>query len=115
MSDDVPPYKIEKPAPQRAIVRFADFVDHERLKHHDDELRQLAATTSHVAFDLRTTEHLSSEWIRRLQDFAKQARAAGRVIAFVGVQPTVRKSADLLAASKDLRFVDTLDEVWKIP
>lgn len=115
MSDDVPPYQVERPAPQRAIVRFTDFVDHDRLKHHDDELRTVAETHPHVAIDLRATEFLSSEWVRRLQDLAKQARRAGRVFAFVGVRPTVRKTADLLAASKDLRFVETLDEVWEIP
>ena len=115
MSDEVPPYEIERPTSQRAIVRFTDFVDHERLKRYDDELGEVAETHPHVAIDLRATQHLSSDWIRRLQDLAKQAGRAGRIIAFVGVQPTVRKSADLLAASKDLRFVEAIDEVWEIP
>jgi len=65
--------------------------------------------------DVVATEFLSSEWIRRLQDLTKQARRAGRVVALVGVQPSVRKSADLLAAINDLQLVETIDEVWKIP
>lgn len=115
MSDETPPYQLETPTSGRAIVRFTDFVDHARLKHHDDELRTIVETHPHVAIDLGATEFLSSEWIRRLQDLTKRARLAGRVVALVGVQPGVRKSADLLAAAKDLRFVDTIDEVWKIP
>jgi len=114
MSDDVPPYQVERPASQRAIIRFTDFVDHERLKRYDVELREVTETHQYVAIDLRATEFLSSEWIRRLQDLAKQAKHAGRVIAFVGVRPTVQRSADLLAALKDLRIVETLEEVWKI-
>lgn len=114
MTDEAPPYQVEKPTSQRAIIRFTDFVDHDRLKRHDDELRAIAETHSHVAVDLSATEFLSSEWIRRLQHLAKQARPAGRIFVFVGVKDVVRKSTDLLAASKDLRFAETLDEVWKI-
>lgn len=115
MSDEIPPYQLESLTSGRAIIRFTDFVDHARLKQHDDELRTIVETHPHVAIDLRTTEFLSSEWIRRLQDLTKRAKLAGRIVALVGVQPSVRKSADLLAASKDLQFVETIDEVWKIP
>jgi anti-anti-sigma regulatory factor len=108
------PYEIETHSAQKAIVRFGNFVDHERSKLHDKQLQDTVLTHNHVAIDVSSSEFIGSEWIRKLQDLSKEAKRAGRVLALVGVQPSVRKSSDLLAASKDFIFVATIDDVWKI-
>lgn len=108
------PFRIEQLDGKRAVVQFAPICDHARTKEHEDNLSQLVERADIVAADLSGTTSISSDWLRWLGRLTIKAQQTGKVFAVIGMNETVRSTADVLALGDQLKLAGTIEEVWRL-
>ncbi|HEX4956223.1 MAG TPA: STAS domain-containing protein [Thermoanaerobaculia bacterium] len=107
------PYRIQEDEEQRrAVVWFAVRCDHPRTKALEDQLANLVASYDRVACEVSRTRVMGSDWLRWLARLTARAKAAGKVLALVGMGETLGRTADVLGLQDELVMKAALDEVW---
>ena len=105
------PFHVDEIDAERAVVRFAEYVDHRRTAHRDDELKKAMRQHNKLACDVTSTVEIDSDWLALLADIGVEAKQAGKRVGIVGLSKTLRKSADVLGLTV-LEHYDSVDEVW---
>lgn len=106
------PYTIEKPDEGRVVVHFEQWVSTKCTKERAEALWAGVENADEVAFELTGTELIGSDWWRCIGRLGKKAKRLGKRFVAVGVDPVLRTTADAVAASPSLEFVDSLDKAW---
>ena len=106
------PFCVEEIDSDRAIVRFAEYVDHRRTAKLDDQLRDAMRQHLKLACDLTATVEVDSDWLTLLADITVEANQAGKRVAMVGLSETLQHSADILGLTS-LQLCGSVDEVWQ--
>ena len=110
LPDDVP-FCVQELDKRRAVVRFAEYVDHRRTPELDQQLFDTMRQYQKLACDVRESREIDSDWLTLLADVTVEARQSGKRVALVGLNEALRQSADVLGL-ESLELVDGLDEVW---
>jgi anti-anti-sigma regulatory factor len=111
LPDDVP-FRVEQEGDERAVIRFAEYVDHRRTAELEEKLTTTIRHHQRTACDLRSTIEIDSDWLALLAQLTIEARAAGKRLGLVGLSDTLKRSADVLGLKK-LELFDALEDVWK--
>jgi anti-anti-sigma regulatory factor len=111
LPDDTP-YVVEHLDERRAVVRFAEYVDHRRTRDLEAKLEEVVRAHQRVACDVSACETIDSDWLTLIFDLSVEARQSGKRLALVGLSEVLKKSADILGLAA-LEQVATIEEVWK--
>jgi anti-anti-sigma regulatory factor len=106
------PYTIEQIGPERAIVRFAKFCDHERSGQYEKQLSALVETHDCIACDLSQTQSMKSDWLRWLCRMTLKAKKLDKEFVMVGVSESIKDLADVLAIEDKFSYAETVENVW---
>lgn len=112
LPDDVP-YKVAEKNGDRAVVQFAEYVDHRRTPELEKELLATMRAHRQTACDFTSTVEVDSDWLALLAQITLEARASGKRVGLVGLSDTLKKSADVVGLKKKLDLFDTIEDVWK--
>ena len=111
LADDVP-FEISEVDTQRAIVRFAEHVDHRRTPELESQLEQVLRKHRRVACDVSGCQTIDSDWLTLIHDLTLEARDSGKRWVVVGLGEVLKKSADILGL-EGFDFADSHQEAWQ--
>jgi anti-anti-sigma regulatory factor len=117
MSKDEPlaeerPFDVEELDAERAIARFAEYVDHRRTAALDLKLFEAMRQHKKLACDVSASVEIDSDWLTLMAAVTIEAEQAGKRVGVVGLNAALEKSADILGLDA-LQLFSDLAEVWK--
>lgn len=108
------PFRIEGIDDRHVLVKFARRCDQERTKELEEKLMALLARYDYVGCDLSQTTTILTEWLKWLLVLTVKAHHNGKVLAVIGMNETVRKTADYTGVKEGLVEVKTVEEAWSL-
>ena len=103
------PFEIRHPAEGITVLVFAEDVTERRTEAHEQTLDHELSRCTTLAVDLSATKTMRSQWWRYLGRLGQRGRREGQQVVIVGASPTLRTTADAVAAAEHLEWQASLD------
>lgn len=93
-----------------AIMVCPEYLDDPRREDDEKKLLSLVDRNETVVCDVTRSVEIVSRWLKFLCRMSERSAASGKRFVLVGVQESVRSSADYLGISDRFQHRDSIDE-----